>query len=193
MVYTVFKMKLIVGLGNAGKNYEATRHNLGFLMLDFFAKEYSLRWQEKIKFKALCTEYSRGEEKILLIKPQTFYNNSGDAVRTMKEFYKIENEDILIIHDELALPFGTIRIRHNSSDAGNNGVKSISAHIGTNYWRIRIGIWNELQEKMDDADFVLSKFSKDEANAIQKTIHQEVLALMNSFLNNDLKTTSFTL
>lgn len=184
-------MKLIVGLGNTGKDYEKTRHNLGFLMLDFFAEKHSLKWQEKTKFKALCAEYNSGDEKVLFIKPQTFYNNSGEAVRTAKEFYKIKNQDILVVHDELALPFGTIRTRQSGSDAGNNGIKSISAHIGADYWRIRIGIWNELQEKMDDADFVLSKFSQEEANVIEKTINQEVVKLINSFLNNSLETTGF--
>lgn len=184
-------MKLIVGLGNIGRDYEKTRHNLGFLMLDVFAAQHDLKWQEKTKFKALCAEYNSESEKILLIKPQTFYNNSDEAVRAVKDFYKVKNEDILVIHDELALPFGTLRTRKGGSDAGNNGIKSVSAHIGVDYWRIRIGIWNELQEKMDDADFVLSKFSKEEASVIEKTINQEVMKLISNFLNNSLETTSF--
>lgn len=184
-------MKLIVGLGNVGKEYTGTRHNIGFSILDDFAKKHSLKWQEKAKFKAAHTEYNSEEEKALLTKPQTFYNNSGEAVRAIKDFYKINNKDILIIHDELALPFGTLRTRQEGSDAGNNGVKSISAHVGADYWRIRIGIWNELQEKMDDADFVLSKFSSEEVNIIEKNINREVLTLIDNFLNNSLETTSF--
>lgn len=184
-------MKIIVGLGNIGKDYEKTRHNLGFSMLDIFATEGSLKWQEKTKFKALCAEHSARDQKVILLKPQTFYNNSGEAVRATKEFYGIENKDILVIHDELALPFGNIRTRISGSSAGNNGIKSISAHIGDDYWRIRIGIWNELQEKMDDADFVLSRFNKDETNVIEKPINQEVMALINNFLNNSLEATSF--
>lgn len=184
-------MKLIVGLGNIGENYEKTRHNLGFLMLDFFATAHNLKWQEKTKFKASCAEYNSESEKILLIKPQTFYNNSGESVRAIKGFYKVKNEDILVIHDELALPFGTLRTREGGSDAGNNGIKSISTHIDADYWRIRIGIWNELQEKMNDADFVLSKFSKEEASVIEKDINQEISVLIDNFLNNTLGTTSF--
>ena len=184
-------MRLIVGLGNPGQDYEKTRHNAGFSMLEHFAKENSLKWQEKSKFKALCVEYNSGDDKVLLIKPQTFYNNSGEAVRAAKEFYKIENQDILAIHDELALPFGTVRTRQGGSDAGNNGIKSISAHIGDDYWRIRIGIWNELQEKIDAADFVLSKFSQEEVSVIEKAINQEMVNLIDNFLNNSLGTNSF--
>ncbi len=184
-------MKLVVGLGNVGENYEKTRHNLGFSMLNDFAEKHNLKWQEKTKFKAICAEYNGEEEKTLLVMPQTFYNNSGEAVHAVKGFYKAKNEDILVIHDELALPFGTLRTRKGGSDAGNNGIKSISAHIGTDYWRIRIGIWNELQEKMDDADFVLSRFSKNEVSIIEKTINPEVLNLISNFLNNSLEATSF--
>ncbi len=183
-------MKLIVGLGNIGKEYNGTRHNCGFFMLDTFANNHNLQWQEKSKFKAICAEYTPEAEKVILTKPQTFYNNSGEAVRAVKDFYKIENKDILVIHDELALPFGTIRTRLGGSNAGNNGVKSISAHIGDDYWRVRIGIWNELQEKIDDADFVLSKFSKDESGSIEKNITKEVTNFIEKFLDSTLATTS---
>jgi PTH1 family peptidyl-tRNA hydrolase len=155
-------MKLIIGLGNPEPRYDGTRHNVGFRMLDSLASEQGGEFQSKPKFKAWIAEAEVGGEKALMAKPTTYYNESGEAMRLIADFYKIAPEDILIIHDEMALPLGTIRSRRGGSDAGNNGVKSINAHGGSESYRLRIGIWNELRDRMDDVDFVLGKFSADE-------------------------------
>lgn len=155
-------MKLIIGLGNPGPECDGTRHNIGFYLTDYLAGQFEATFTNRPKFKAESAEFESGNQKVHLIKPQTFYNLSGQTVRAYKDFYKIENADILVIHDELALPFGTIRSRRGGSDAGNNGIKNISLQIDENYYRLRVGIWNDLRIRTEDADFVLQKFSKKE-------------------------------
>ena len=113
-------MKLIIGLGNPDKKYENTRHNTGFIAVDRLAGE----WQEKPKFHGQVSERDIDGEKVIFYKPSTYYNDRGIGVRSVRDFYKLENDDILVIHDELALPFGTVRSRVGGSDAGNNGVKA---------------------------------------------------------------------
>ncbi|HEX4662082.1 MAG TPA: aminoacyl-tRNA hydrolase [Candidatus Saccharimonadales bacterium] len=155
-------MKLIIGLGNPGPNFVATRHNLGFMVLGRSVHDLDATFSSKPKFHGDIAEAAVDNTKVIFLRPTTFYNDTGLAVRAAKDFYKIDNDDILVVHDELALPFGTLRTREQGSHAGNNGIKSISAHIGEDYRRLRIGIWNELREQMDDADFVLAKFSPEE-------------------------------
>jgi PTH1 family peptidyl-tRNA hydrolase len=182
-------MKLIIGLGNPEKRYDDTRHNVGFCMLDAIARAHSASFQDRPKFKSQIAELVIGDEKVLLIKPTTYYNLTGEAMRLVMDFYKVSPEDILIIHDELALPFGTIRTRQGGSDAGNNGVKSINEHGGMTTSRIRIGVWNELRDRMDDAAFVLSTFSKSEREALT-TLEPTILTLATQFSNNELMTTT---
>jgi PTH1 family peptidyl-tRNA hydrolase len=155
-------MKLIIGLGNIGQQYQLTRHNIGFFVVDHIARQFDATFVEKTKFKCDMAEFTFNGEKALLIKPMTYYNESGAAVRAVMDFYKIDTADILAVHDELALPFGTVRARLGGSDAGNNGIKSVTAHVGDQYGRIRVGIKNDHHSQMQDADFVLSKFNKDE-------------------------------
>lgn len=174
-------MRLIVGLGNIGVHFEGTRHNIGFEVLDAFAQANSMVWQAKDKFKASVAEATLGEQKVLLLKPNTYYNLSGDAVRAVKDFYKLENSDIIVVHDELALPFGTIRTRSAGSDAGNNGVKSIIAAIGEDVDRIRIGVANEHTPKQDAADFVLGQFTREERQKLPE-IKNEAKSLVNKFI-----------
>lgn len=154
---------LIVGLGNIGPEYKGTRHNSGFAVLDYYAQENNFPiWQEKNKFKAFITEEFVAGKKIILAKPTTLYNPSGESVRALKDFYKLNNKDIIVVHDELDLPFGTVKEKQGGGSAGSNGLKSIISHIGEDFKRIRIGIKNELLEKIDPADFVLSKFTSAE-------------------------------
>ncbi len=174
-------MKLIVGLGNIGAHFEGSRHNIGFDVLDDFAATSNIVWQTKDKFKATVAEATLDGQKVLLIKPNTYYNLSGDAVRAVKDFYKIENGDILVIHDELALPFGTIRTRDDGSDAGNNGIKSIITTIGADFARIRVGTSNEHSQGQDAADFVLSQLTRDEREKLPD-IKKEAVSLVNSFI-----------
>lgn len=155
-------MKLIVGLGNIGTHFNSTRHNVGFAVLDDFAAAHNLEWATKEKFKAIIAEGNIHGQKVILAKPTTFYNLSGEAVRAIKDFYKIDNANVVVIHDELALPFGTVRIRIGGSDAGNNGIKSVISHCQADFARIRVGIANDVLANYDAAGFVLGRFSAAE-------------------------------
>lgn len=186
-------MKLIVGLGNVGQQYTGTRHNSGFTAIEAFASAHDAQWQTKDKFKANVAELTLSGQKVLLAKPTTLYNLSGDAVRALKDFYKIDNKDILVVHDELALPFGTIRTRGDGSDAGNNGIKSIIAAIGNEFARIRIGIANEHTPAKDAADFVLERFMAEESEKVEH-IQTEVERLIDLFAEHgELPHTSWQL
>ena len=156
-------MKLIIGLGNPGPEYNFTRHNFGFLALDFYAKVRGLTWQNP-KNHAL---WLRDGDKIF-IKPQTFYNDSGRAVAEFTHFYKLPLENILVVCDDFNLPFGTSRYRAQGSSGGNNGLKSISEHLGTTAFpRLRLGTGNDpLRQKLGDVDFVLSRFTPEEKSAL---------------------------
>ena len=126
--------KLIVGLGNIGKEYQGTRHNSGFMAVDEYAKANGFpEWQEKTKFKAYVTEDFVAGKKVILAKPTTLYNLSGESVRALKDFYKLTNKDITIVHDELDLPFGTVKSKQGGGSAGSNGLKSIISHISCVY------------------------------------------------------------
>lgn len=178
------RTKLVVGLGNVGKKYEKTRHNAGFLCLDHAVKLASGEWKEKKSLKCLLSEVKVGDKRVLFIKPTTLMNLSGDAVQAVKQFYKIDNKDILVVHDELALPFGSLRIRAGGSDAGNNGIKSVSTAIGQDYARLRIGIANKAI-KEDATEYVLKNFSKEEQGHF-KELYAETNALITEFIYSDL-------
>jgi peptidyl-tRNA hydrolase len=150
---------LIVGLGNPGKKYDQTRHNAGFLALDYIAQKENIKIT-KSKFKALCGECNIGAQRGLFIAPQTFMNNSGEAVREATEFYKIPPEKTIVLFDDISLPVGKIRIRKKGSDGGHNGIKSIIYHIGSDQFpRIKIGVGEKPHPEMELADWVLSRFT----------------------------------
>ena len=174
-------MKLIGGLGNPDKKYENTRHNTGFMAVDRLAGV----WTEKPKFHGQISEKDLDSEKIIYYKPSTYYNDSGIGVRSVKDFYKIDNNDILVIHDELALPFGTVRSRIGGSDAGNNGIKSLNAHLGEDYARIRVGIGQD-DRRENDVNFVLNGFNKEESDNLPQVLD---LAdkLAHTFINGGLE------
>ncbi|HEY4538205.1 MAG TPA: aminoacyl-tRNA hydrolase [Erysipelothrix sp.] len=154
-------MKLIVGLGNPGRKYVKTRHNVGFLVIDEIAKRFNLSVNQS-KFKADYTEFNYGGEKIVLVKPQTFMNLSGESVVQFVNFYKIDLEDMLVITDDLNLPIGKIRIRKNGSSGGQNGINNIIQHLGTkDFPRLRVGIGKD--PRIETVDYVLGKLSGDEA------------------------------
>lgn len=168
---------LVVGLGNIGKKYEGTRHNVGFAVVDLLREAKSMpAWQEKTRFKAHVTESFIAGKKIILAKPTTYMNDSGQAVRALKDFYNIPEKDITIVHDELDLPFGEVREKLGGGSAGNNGIKSLISHVGAGFRRIRVGIRNEQLEKMDPANFVLAKFNTQEkkqlGDIIQAALHK---------------------
>lgn len=186
-------MKIVLGLGNPGDKFAGTRHNTGFLTLDAFANEQGTEFKDTPKFFAQVAETSLDGEKILLVKPQTFYNDSGRSYRAIVDFYKVDPHDTLIIHDELALPFGTIRSRLGGSDAGNNGIKSVNQHGGEASARLRVGIANEQRVVMGDVDFVLGRFSKDEHESLESVLLPKLLECIHEFARDNHLHTSFTL
>ncbi|MGX7419973.1 aminoacyl-tRNA hydrolase [Carnobacterium gallinarum] len=133
-------MKMIVGLGNPGAKYTGTKHNVGFITMDEFAFQHKFQFN-KSKFNAVYAEEFIGTEKVLIVKPQTFMNDSGQAVRPLMDYYNIELEDLVVVYDDLDLPVGKIRLRQKGSAGGHNGIKSLIQHLGTSdFNRIRIGI-----------------------------------------------------
>ena len=157
-------MKLIVGLGNVGKEYENTRHNMGFMLVDRYLEYKNIPLKFKEKFNSMYVETTINNEKVIFIKPTTYMNNSGIAVRAFLDFYKLDVQDVLVISDDLDLDLGKFRLRRNGSSGGHNGLKSIISHLGTDgFKRLRIGISND---KDDVINYVLSKFSKKELNEI---------------------------
>ena len=158
---------LIVGLGNPGKKYEFTRHNAGFLCLDFFAQEKGVKI-DRLRFKALLGEVRLGGKRCLLMKPQTFMNLSGEAVRDAAAFYKIPPERILVLCDDISLDPGRLRIRRKGTDGGHNGLKNIIYHLNADTFpRIKIGVGAKPHPDYDLADWVTSPFSKDELKTLQ--------------------------
>ena len=162
-------MKLIVGLGNIGDKYVFTRHNAGFMLLDSIALNAGLNFQENTKLKSLIAKFISGSETYLLVKPTTFMNLSGEAVRAVVDYYKIRLEDILIVFDDVSLELGKLRFRPTGSDGGHNGIKSVIKHLGTsNISRLKIGIGP--QPNIPSEVFVLQNFSKEELDILKETL-----------------------
>lgn len=172
-------MKLVVGLGNPGNQYNFTRHNTGFLALDFYLKLHNLSWGSKPRLGALNAR----QDDIIFIKPQEFYNETGSVVQRYMQFYKIAPADILVICDNFDLEFGRIRYRSSGAAGGNNGLKSIDKALGTNeYPRIRVGTENnELRQKIGDIDFVLSKYTPEEKAKLPEIL-QAVAKIIDDFI-----------
>lgn len=169
-------MFVIVGLGNPGKKYENTRHNAGFIAIDALADKYGINISEK-KHKALCGSGVIEGNKVLLVKPQTFMNLSGESVRSVMDFYKIDpEEDMLVIYDDVSLVPGNIRIRKKGSAGGHNGIKSIIAHAGTqNFMRIKVGV-GEKPNGWDLADYVLGHFSEEDHTKLKEIMPDVIQA-----------------
>lgn len=162
-------MKLIVGLGNPGKEYEETRHNIGFKVIDLLSRKLDIPLANT-KFKGIYGMGMKNGERVILLKPMTFMNLSGEAVRPIMDYYDIEPENLLVIYDELDLPVGKIRLRYKGSSGGHNGLKSIISHIGTQEFnRIRIGIGRP-ELGVTTVDHVLGKFRKQEKGLVDETI-----------------------
>ena len=201
-------MKVILALGNPGEKYVHTRHNAGFLVIDQFAAEPNVHFDNKPKFFANIAELNNvklastadaksstasPQEKVLLVKPTTYYNEVGIAARALMDFYKLALDDLLIIHDDTDLDFGKIRVRKGGRDAGSNGLKSLHAHIGTDFWHIRIGTDSLLRKQVGSVDFVLSKFNSDEQKILQSWIFPESIKLINKFLDGTIESFSVKL
>ncbi|NLY44468.1 MAG: aminoacyl-tRNA hydrolase [Tissierella sp.] len=184
-------MYVVVGLGNPGKDYTNTRHNVGFNTIDLIAKRNNIDLN-KIKFKSVYGEGLIGREKVILVKPQTYMNNSGITVKELTQFYKLPVEDIIVIVDDIDIGFADIRIKAKGSAGSHNGLKSIIYHLQEDKFpRVKIGIGKKHPEQ-DLADFVLSRFSKEEtpdiedsiskaAEAVEAIIQEDIESAMNKF------------
>lgn len=169
---------LIVGLGNPGNEYTGTRHNIGFKVVDTFAAQNDFSgWVEKKTLKCLQADATLGGSKVILIKPTTFMNLSGEAVAAVQQFYRVYNQHTIVVHDELDIPFGEIRTKVGGGTAGHNGLKSLVAHTGEDFGRIRVGIHNDIAERAETTDFVLGSFSKSEQDQLGIVINEAVAVL----------------
>ncbi|MDD4801357.1 MAG: aminoacyl-tRNA hydrolase [Syntrophomonas sp.] len=161
-------MKVIVGLGNPGKDYKNTRHNVGYMVLEELAARFQIEKQES-KFDAIIGHIRIKGEKVLLVKPLTFMNLSGKSVQPLVNWYKLNLDDLIVVYDDMDLPIGTIRIRNGGGNGGHNGMKSIAAHLNTQeFARVRIGI--DRPEKQDAVTWVLGRFNEEDQEQIGRTI-----------------------
>ena len=165
-------MHLIVGLGNIGEKYQLTRHNVGFMVIDEITKNLSTSNIQKSNFHSTLEKSAYD----LYSKPTAFMNNSGMAVQAIKEYYKLDMEDIIVIHDDIDLPFGTVKFKIGGGHGGHNGLRSIDAYIGKEYIRVRIGV-GKPQDKADVANYVLNNFSKEELNKLPDIISHTINAI----------------
>ena len=186
-------MKLIVGLGNPGREYELTRHNIGFMAIDELSKRWNIPLNEQ-KFKGLFGAGFVNGEKVILLKPLTYMNLSGESIRPLMDYYKIDIEDFIVMYDDLDIPVGKLRLRMKGSAGGHNGIKSTIAHLGTQeFQRVRMGI-DRPKNGMKVVDYVLGRFTTDEmpemkraieksADACEEWLKAPFLQVMNIFNN----------
>ncbi len=168
-------MYMIAGLGNPTKEYDRTRHNVGFAVIDELADRYGIDVSER-KHRALCGRGAIEGQKVLLVKPQTFMNLSGESLRALTDYYKVFPEELIVIYDDISLPPGQLRIRLKGSAGGHNGIKNIIAHLGTQEFpRIKVGV-GEKPPRMDLKDYVLSRFSKGEQELMDAAFREAAQA-----------------
>ena len=165
-------LRLLVGLGNPGSEYAGTRHNIGFMVLDRLAQQENLSFAPASKWN--CTWTRWGE--IILVKPMTYMNRSGDSVAAIGHYFRIQADELLTVVDDVALPLGKLRLRESGSDGGHNGLKSIIAHFGTEFPRLRIGV-GAAADSADLVDHVLSTFSKAEQETIDRSVERATEAI----------------
>ncbi|HLC90001.1 MAG TPA: aminoacyl-tRNA hydrolase [Patescibacteria group bacterium] len=174
-------MKLLVGLGNPGKKYEQTWHNLGFMTLDQLATsrpEEFLKFKKNLRLKADVCEGTNPQEKLILVKPQTFMNKSGEAIKDLVNFYKIKPENLWVFHDDIDLPLGKIRISHDASAGGHKGVQSIIEQIGSqDFVRFRLGIQKNTPNNLPTETYVLQKIDKEAKVIIDEMIQKVISAI----------------
>lgn len=179
-------MKLVAGLGNIGNNYTFTRHNAGFMVVDKWAMIQGYTFAENKRLKSFITKFKYGTEDIILIKPTTFMNLSGEAVRAVMDYYKIDIEDVLIVYDDLSLELGKIRFRPNGSDGGHNGIKSVIQHLGSQQVaRLKIGIGP--QPPIPSEQFVLQNFYKSQLEEMKIVLRKAVEGI-EYYLDTDMQT-----
>lgn len=177
-------MRIVIGLGNPGKKYEKTRHNIGFRVLDALAENLNVTFQPRAKFYSEIATVNSGKEKNLLVKPQTFVNESGRAIAALKNFYKLSNQDVLVVQDEIDLEFGRIKLSKNRGSAGHRGIESIMEKIDQSFARLRIGIEGRKSRKeLDTYDYVLTNFTEEEEEKLKNEIIPKALEEIKSVLN----------
>lgn len=193
-MYTLGQEKtvLIVGLGNTGKKFANTRHNAGFMAVDAFAMAHEFdAWQVKKSLKSMISSKTLGSTRVILAKPQTMMNLSGEAIQAVAGYFKVKADDIVVVYDELDIPFGQLRMRSGGSTGGHNGIKSVLQHIDDKFKRVRIGI--KADTRLDSADHVLSDFNKEEQDHL-KAMTREVVSILTEYVFNgsfDSDTRSF--
>ena len=175
---------LIVGLGNPGREYEKTRHNAGFIAMDFFANKKAVGYVEK--FGGLFNKIRVGDNEVFLLKPLTYMNNSGQSVIQVVNFYKINPADVVVMHDDMDIPVGDVRYKTKGSAGGHNGIKSIIQHLGTQeFKRVKIGVSKPVE--MTVVDYVLGKFSKEDRKLIDNVIETNVYRFLDLYTQNKEK------
>ena len=168
---------IVVGLGNPGNKYTLTRHNSGFLCLDMLSQKFNFKI-DRLKYKSLLCDTTINGHRCIVMKPQTFMNNSGEAVRECANFYKIKSENVIVIYDDISLDVGKLRIRRKGTDGGHNGIKSIIYHLNSdNFPRIKVGCGKKPHPDYDLAGWVLSEFKKDEQKALEPALENACKAL----------------
>ena len=176
-------MLLLVGLGNPGSDYTNTRHNIGFKIIDAINLHFKLS-KQKPKFKGLLTTGNIEEKKIYAIKPLTFMNNSGTAIKELIDYFKIDAKDVIVFHDDMDIDLGKIKVKFGGSSAGHNGIESIDKNIGKNYSRVRIGIGRP-KKNSTGADHVLDNFSNEEMDNVQ-SVTKNIIESLSILISRDL-------
>lgn len=184
-------MKLIVGLGNPGKEYEATRHNVGFWAVDFLAEKVlkAEKFRLEKKFNAEIAEIKNQGQQLLLVKPQEFMNKSGEAVLKIAQYYKVDPADIIVVCDDAYLEVGQARIRLGGQSGGHNGLESIISEFGSEFWRVRIGIGDQGDLKLED--YVLQKISSLDRKIVDQIIDITLKDVLNSIVSDNLENKSY--
>ena len=183
-------MNLIIGLGNIGAKYQFTRHNVGFMVVDYLALNNSESFRENTKLKSLITKIRLNGEDTLLVKPTTYMNLSGEALRAVMDYYKIPIENTLVVYDDLSLDFGKIRFRPSGSDGGHNGIKSLISHAGTNkFSRVKIGVGPQMG--LPSEVFVLQNFYKEQMDGLKSIITKVAESIEYYYQNGIEKTQNF--
>ena len=180
-------MKLIVGLGNPGEKYKHTRHNVGFMALDFILNDNDgfMTAKKSHEFKSEAYTWTDGDKKVVFLKPQTYMNDSGQALKVICNFFKMDiKNDLLVIHDEVDLPFGTVKMTESSSSAGHNGVQSVIDNLGTqNFHRLRVGVESRAsRDELPTDAFVLSNFTKEELAQVTSDMLPKIKTFVEEFI-----------
>ena len=181
----------IAGLGNPGSKYRNTRHNIGFSLVDQLAVKYDAAWKHEARFEAEVAVIQYGERKLMLLKPQTFMNASGRSIGTVLRYRKLSAESLLVIYDDLTLDLGRIKLSVNGSAGGHNAIADMITQVGTGFARYRVGIGAKPHKEMDLADYVLSKFSKDELSILadrSSIFLDQIHLILNEGIESSMKT-----